>query len=259
MRTTVPAHSASTHPSPARQRRPAAPPPTPRPARRAPPRPGNVSPGSSTACAPVATSKFLTITPLVIRPGRASGPAQGDGAAQGEGEAGCSGAGQPEDAPPPKRARVEAGAVAGGSPGGPGGASGSGGGGSGGEGGGGGSIAWPGTGPEAAAPRESVCYVCELAGTPGKFDPQKAKELGVPHPKVRFGGGGGLGGLGAVDLRGRGHLRGLLHAVIAHPCAPRATSVQLYGNLQRGECVTLADGTVIRPDQVGAGCSRQTA
>jgi len=47
------------------------------------------------------------------------------------------------------------------------------------------SIQWPGTGEEAAVPKaESVCYVCELAGTPGKFDPKKAKALGVPHPSV---------------------------------------------------------------------------
>lgn len=46
-------------------------------------------------------------------------------------------------------------------------------------------IQWPCTGPDAGtAKAETVCYVCELAGTPGKFDPKKAKELGVPHPRV---------------------------------------------------------------------------
>jgi hypothetical protein len=43
---------------------------------------------------------------------------------------------------------------------------------------------WPGTGPDAGQVAESVCYVCELAGTPGKFDPKCAAALGVPKGPV---------------------------------------------------------------------------
>lgn len=32
----------------------------------------------------------------------------------------------------------------------------------------------------------SLCYICEMPDTPGKFDPVKAKELGVPPGKVRL-------------------------------------------------------------------------
>jgi hypothetical protein len=43
---------------------------------------------------------------------------------------------------------------------------------------------WPGTGTDARQVAESVCYVCELAGMPGKFDPKTAAALGVPKGPV---------------------------------------------------------------------------
>lgn len=42
---------------------------------------------------------------------------------------------------------------------------------------------WPGTADEAVAEKEAVAYVCEFAGTPGKFDPKRAEALGLkPGP-----------------------------------------------------------------------------
>lgn len=73
---------------------------------------------------------------------------------------------------------------------------------------------WPGTGPDASQVAESVCYVCELAGMPGKFDPKCAAALGVPKGPVsgkfleEVGGGKEWGDCGTTDiLHVPGHLR----------------------------------------------------
>lgn len=34
--------------------------------------------------------------------------------------------------------------------------------------------------------QDAACYVCELRGLPGKFDPKRADALDVPRGKVRL-------------------------------------------------------------------------
>jgi hypothetical protein len=44
---------------------------------------------------------------------------------------------------------------------------------------------WLGPGMSAVAP-DVVCYMCQLGSIPGKFNPKKAAELGVPRGPVRL-------------------------------------------------------------------------
>ena len=110
--------------------------------------------------------QHLTVTPVTITPQPDVAEAA-DAVAAGDDDAQGGGAQEPQA----KRQRVEGGggAPAAGSADTAGGAA---------------AVQWPGTGPGAARPVPSVAYVCELATVPGKFDPKKAVELGVPKGPV---------------------------------------------------------------------------